>query len=72
MRQFEFRPFTKVQLVIDARVIFLIPIPRSEMGFYKCAVRGSLVLASLFGVKRGGAVGPQLPRVLFVRSSRAV
>ena len=63
MRQFEFRPFTKIQIVIDARVIFLIPIPGYEMGIYNGAIHGSLVVASHFGVKRGGAVGPQLPRV---------
>ena len=45
---------------------FLIPIQGIEMGIYKCEVRGSLVVVSHFGVKRGGAVGPQLPRVLLV------
>ncbi len=47
------------------RVIFLIPIPGDEMGIYMCTVRGSLGTASHFGVKRGGAVGPQLLRVFF-------
>ncbi len=67
MRQFEFQPFTKIQLVINARVIFRIPIPGYEMGIYNGAVRGSLVVASLSASSAGGAVGPQLPRVLFLK-----